>query len=438
MILRKLVIKNFRCYADRTEFNFAPPDKTNGRNIYLIGGRNAAGKTSILGAIHLCLYGRFESIHGEIKVQQPGDMIEYVNGAYEFRGNRQDLSEYINKKGNREILLAITYDDEGSEITVERLWSPKRTRRGSGSKVLSFDEQVTIYENGTKLADWSSQDITDLIELSIPRETAKFFFFDGEKVEHFADPDRTSEHLKLALERLLGIQTYVNLCDHLSKYVITQIRSESVEKLGGAIMSARGKIKTLEGEKQDLESEVEETKAELAKAGQDVQRVDEELRDLFRGKGNVESQRSDQKKRKRREQLASQLKQTDERRKAYLANSFPYALIYKELKTLLDQSEQLGKEAAAALTRDHLERLSGRLDEAHRTNGICPLCHNRSSSPGADLLHRRLLEHLDEIPPMRPPRTRPDSNVRFPLVPSVQLPISYGLSIRITTITQAL
>ena len=282
MIIRKLEIENFRCYAIRTEFNFAPPDKINERTIYLIGGGNGAGKTSILGALHLCLYGRFESRNAEIKVQQPCDMIEYVNGGYNFKGDRQALSDYINKQGNSKIRLAVTYDDdEGSEITVERLWSPKRTPRGGGSKVLNFEESVAIYENGTKLADWSSEDITRWIELTIPRETAEFFFFDGEKVNHFADPDRTSKDLKWALERLLGIQTYVDLREHLHQYVVKPIRLESVEKLDGEIMSARGKLKTFEGEKQDIEFEIKQTKAELAEARQQGQQLDEELHRHF-------------------------------------------------------------------------------------------------------------------------------------------------------------
>lgn len=60
MWISKIELTNFKSYQ-RAEFNF--PEPTNGENIVLIGGMNGFGKTSILEALYLCLYGKDAIIH---------------------------------------------------------------------------------------------------------------------------------------------------------------------------------------------------------------------------------------------------------------------------------------------------------------------------------------------------------------------------------------
>src|SRR5687767_12509575 len=59
MILRRLVLDNYCLFAGHQEFSLEPR-KDNGsvRPIVLFGGKNGAGKTTILNAIGLAFYGR--------------------------------------------------------------------------------------------------------------------------------------------------------------------------------------------------------------------------------------------------------------------------------------------------------------------------------------------------------------------------------------------
>lgn len=60
MWISRLELLCFKSYQNQT-FEF--PEPSAGKNIVLIGGMNGFGKTSILEALYLCLYGKEAIIH---------------------------------------------------------------------------------------------------------------------------------------------------------------------------------------------------------------------------------------------------------------------------------------------------------------------------------------------------------------------------------------
>lgn len=59
MLIRRVILENFGLYAGRQEFDLSPRDRyKRTRPIILFGGKNGAGKTSLLEAVRLALYGR--------------------------------------------------------------------------------------------------------------------------------------------------------------------------------------------------------------------------------------------------------------------------------------------------------------------------------------------------------------------------------------------
>ena len=101
MKFRQLTIDNYKSFQFPTEIYF--PDGENGKSIFLVGGMNGAGKTSIMESINYCLYG----------------------------GKVDDIYRSINRKsmslGNASVSFELKIElDDNSEIIVKRSWSAVR------------------------------------------------------------------------------------------------------------------------------------------------------------------------------------------------------------------------------------------------------------------------------------------------------------------------
>lgn len=94
----KLAIENYKSFQFATEIAF--PMTEDGCSIFLIGGMNGAGKTSIMEAINYCLYGaKVDDIYRNI--------------------NRREKA-----KGNASVVFELVMEmDDRAELIVKRSWS---------------------------------------------------------------------------------------------------------------------------------------------------------------------------------------------------------------------------------------------------------------------------------------------------------------------------
>jgi len=115
MIIRKLVLHNFGIYAGTNEFAF-----DGNKNVVLIGGMNGRGKTTILEAVLLALYGRNSFAYIESK----------------FQSYSRYLDSYVNK-ADRTCLSYVMLDFEmdGSDYTVKRSWQGDKRKISDGIEV---------------------------------------------------------------------------------------------------------------------------------------------------------------------------------------------------------------------------------------------------------------------------------------------------------------
>ena len=166
MIIKNIKISNFRSYYGITNIDFNVNPK---KNITLISGKNGFGKTSFLTALIWGFYGKLMSkVEDKYKteIKSAGGYLKYI---------RQQFNR--NQKKDRVIKIEIDISDvmipsiPCENVTVIRTFNVENNK-----------------ENLEILIDGNTNELTKNVgfetfinDFILPREIAKFFFFDSEK-----------------------------------------------------------------------------------------------------------------------------------------------------------------------------------------------------------------------------------------------------------------
>lgn len=201
MIIRKLELHNFGVYAGTNILKF-----TGKKPVVLIGGMNGRGKTTILEAVLLGLYG--------------SNSIAYKESRYKSYG--QYLKSYVNRlDGTCEsyVELEFSVDNTDEEVyTVKRNWDSKKQR---------VSERILVKKCG-ETNDFLTKNWGMFIESLLPSALSSFFFFDGEKIAELA-VEETSQQMKESIRAMLGISVLDVLNSDLDKIIrsISKRKSEN-------------------------------------------------------------------------------------------------------------------------------------------------------------------------------------------------------------------
>ena len=206
MIFEELTVHNVGVFRGRHQIDLAPPDKD--KPVVLFGGLNGGGKTTLLEAIQLALYG---------KLAAP---VRQFRGGYDAY-LREAIHRGVKPTDGASVRVAFQASEDGSEkrFCVARSWAV----RGTG-----VQEDLEVHVDGqydrVLTETWSEQ-----VERFIPANLAHLFFFDGERIESLADPDQSSLLLREAISALLG----VDLVDQLRNDLVALERRKRKDAISG-------------------------------------------------------------------------------------------------------------------------------------------------------------------------------------------------------------
>jgi len=233
MKINKIKFRNFRIYKGENEIIFSP---NSNKNISIVAGKNGFGKTTFLTSLIWVFYGKMMS---EVEDKYRKDI-----------KNAKGYDKFIKTLLNRDVKSI--YESHGDEIPIvsveielKDIFIPSIPCKSVVLK-RSYDlrtdvEELKIYIDGienelTKEVGYEVF-INDFI---LPREIAKFFFFDAEKIVSLAEAKSQSElkNLSKAYSEVLGIKKYEDLKKNL-EILLTKLRRS------GATPHQRGKLDEL-------------------------------------------------------------------------------------------------------------------------------------------------------------------------------------------------
>ncbi|MDK1188651.1 DNA sulfur modification protein DndD [Cronobacter sakazakii] len=314
MLIKQLVLHNFRVFNGTHTIDLAPRKRlheVNHRPIVLFGGLNGAGKTSILSAIRLALYGRLA--FGLATQQQ--DYIEQLSSLIHNGAN------YIEQPEEAAVELTFTYNKGGheAEFTVKRTWK-------KGKK-----DRLSLQQDGQPLTELDYDQCQGFLNELIPHGIADLFFFDGEKIAELAE-DESGNILRTAVRRLLGLDLISKLRNDLMIFV----KRQQSNQLAG---SQQQQIAELEKQSKELACQAEELleEADFART-----RIEFLSKDIIRYEGllNAQGGAFAQTKAQEKQKVDTLLKDKERLEKALRQEcdgSLPYALAPNILTQLLER-----------------------------------------------------------------------------------------------------
>lgn len=318
MKFNKLTIENYKSFQFPTSIQF--PQSSEGKSIFLIGGMNGAGKTSIMEAINICLYGA-----------KPENIYKTIN--------RKELS-----KGNAFVSFELEMEtDDFKTIIVYRSWS---AGAADSPKFKDLEEKLVVVQDGKRVSVQNKEMWQDYINATIPKGITQFFFFDGEKIQEIASDDHSEVRLQSSLEAALGIQYISRLSTDVlylkqeERKGFIEISDEDIDFKESELKKEQRKLQNKIQERNELNSELENFKLEK-----------DEAQSRFKAIFNLDPESSDiiKQKEKKRIQLSNKSNQLENQIKIITEQFLPWAIagsLFKDIKNQIEIERESQKQNA--------------------------------------------------------------------------------------------
>lgn len=390
MILKKIKLVNFRSFLGEHVIDVSPHENRAAQPVVLFGGLNGAGKTSILLAVKLALYGKL-SLGRNIAARKYEEFIE------ESIHRRKSFTEPLSECG---VGLTFSFDKQGRDVEYEvfRSWVKKSS---------SFEESVSILENGKALQALGSKESEGFLNQLIPLGVSDLFFFDGEKIAELAE-DHNGLALGSAIKKMLGVDLVDRLRADLRVFLLSNSEEKSSDSETTAFAKETEAFACLKERIKSEESQIEELLAIY-------QRQKEKLSDLEMRlvESGGEFAKSRQEQQKLGSSLASQVEGVRREIRDPIADLFPLGLaeslihnLMREAEQVIEREKQIERNRTLAdfaqelkLSIDHSShaQINEVLDQTIETVGEKPAFYPAVTQGDVDVLCKLVRTQLPEV-----------------------------------------
>jgi DNA sulfur modification protein DndD len=305
MQFTQLVLENIGQFRGRVSLDFGAEfnEKTE-KPIILFGGKNGAGKTTILKSILLCLYGK-QSV-GYKTTQK-----EYEAHIDSFIHNPKGYCDAPNHASIK-LEFHFTHARESSLYKIQRFWQ-RNTK--------NISESLQISKNGKLLSNLTPLQWQDFIHSIIPLPLSNLFFFDGEKIKYLADT-KGHEGLAAAIKDLLGLDLVSQLHNDL-----VYLQNEDAKKVMPE--ETQQEIKVVENEIIEINDKIDKLLTEKATLNSSKYQVEKKLSDRERELSNKGGSYAEMREKNiiQHESFMTEIRIREEQLRELAGDSLPFCLV---------------------------------------------------------------------------------------------------------------
>ncbi len=295
MILKKIILNNFRQFYGRKEIEFMGSDLN--KNVSVIYGANGRGKTSLYRALMFCLYGIKklsqdpQESEKEINLVNKVALIESPKKEVEASVEVELLHDNQKYVLNRS-LIGITIDDEEIEQ--------------QGKVKLA----ITTKKGNTYVLD-RPKEISARINSMLDKRVREYFLFDGEKIERLTKVSKEQKHeIEVGIKNLLNIDRLFTANKGIS-LLLRNIDKQLKNKSTGEYQQQLIKLEEINKQKEKIGNELQNFNKEIKLATIEKKEVDKKLKEFESISDLLRKREENQKKRedaiKDRESLLDEL-----------------------------------------------------------------------------------------------------------------------------------
>ena len=335
MIFLELTLENFGPYRGKHIINLRPENQENKSPIILFGGMNGGGKTTLMDAIRLALYGQRAQCSNRGNLSYSDFLIECVN--------QQSLPH---EQTRIELAIEHIINDRWVDLKIVRYW----TRNPKDGK-----DTLGIIEG-----EWPDHGLAntwdEYVENILPLGISNLFLFDGEQVKELAEQELPTPPVVEAIKSLLGLELAERLAIDLDILV-------SRKRKDLATASELAKLEEIEATLAQLNQQKEEALQELELQQNQLKTAQKKYRQVANkfqvegGKIAAERQQLNNQK----QQLSERVENIRHELRNLSAGAVPLGLITNQLSPAKIQGEKELKYQQGKIAKNLLEEKDQRL-----------------------------------------------------------------------------